>query len=212
VLLTLAAVGGVIVLLGSTGLFAALSDTARSGTNYVDSGALSPSADLQIAAAQIEGSGIACGEFGENLESGVYSVVSAPGADGPIYFYCLRNIGSQTVDLSVAAENLTDFEMDCTGDEAEYDSDCGSGTGPGELSVFVNVSHQRLNCELGTVTADSVTLLRDTVLTPVSLGTLGPNEMSCFGVVIYQSSATDAQRQAAQSDRLLWQFAWTGQA
>ena len=37
VLLTLAAVGGVIVLLGGTGIYAALSDTARSGTNSIES-------------------------------------------------------------------------------------------------------------------------------------------------------------------------------
>jgi hypothetical protein len=213
VLITLAAVGGVIVLLGGTGIFAALSDTARSQTNYIDSGALAPSADLQVATAQYVGNVLTCGQFTEDLTSTMISIVGPPGADnGQSYPYCLRNVGSQSVDLTVLAENLSDFEMDCTGDESAYDTGCGPGMGLGELGDIVQVSHQQFDCATGAFVAANLYLLRDTSFTPVSLGTLGPNETRCFAALFFQSNSTGAQRQAAQSDRLLWQFAWTGQA
>jgi hypothetical protein len=210
VLLTLAAVGGIIVLLGGAGLFAALSDTARSETNYVDSGALPPSADLQVATATFVTS-YACGTFGEDMTSSLISIVSSPGEDNHFaYLYCVRNIGSQTVNLTVLAENLNDIELGCTGDEDLYDASCGSDTG--ELSDFVMVLHERADCVTGAFEPGTMHLLRDTSTTPVSLGTLGPNETQCFMASIQESSASEAQRQAAQSDRLAWRFAWTGQA
>ena len=213
VLLTLAAVGGVIVLLGSTGIFAALSDTARSDTNYIDSGALAPSADLQVATAQLVGGVFTCGEFSENLTSVSMSINGPPGVDtGQVFPYCLRNIGSQTLTLSVLAENLNEFEMDCTGDEAEYDTGCGLGNGFGELGDFVQVEQAVVDCATGAPNSSSVNLLRATSIAPMALGTIGPNATRCFAVRYYQSSATEAQRQAAQSDRMAWQFAWTGQA
>ncbi len=210
VLLTLAAVGGIIVLLGGAGLFAALSDTARSETNYVDSGALPPSADLQIATATFA-NGYVCGSFGEDMTSSLISIVSSPGEDNHFsYLYCVRNIGSQTVNLTVMAENLNDIELGCTGDESVYDASCGSGTG--ELGDFVMVIHERADCLTGAFEIDDMHNLRDTSTTAVSLGALGPNETQCFMAAIEESSATEAQRQAAQSDRLAWRFAWTGQA
>src|SRR5258706_2384357 len=211
VLLTLAAVGGIIVLLGGTGLFAALSDTARSETNYIDSGALSASSDLQVATAQYVGLGLSCGTFNEDLTSALITISGPPAADtGQSYTYCLRNVGSQSVNLTVLAENLNDIEMGCTGDESAYDSSCGSGLG--ELGDFVQVFHQHADCASSLVDASSMYLLRDTSITPASLGILGPGATQCFIASIFQSSATGAQRQAAQSDRMSWRFAWTGQA
>jgi hypothetical protein len=44
--------------------------------------------------------------------------------DGPagvntpeVYVYCLRNVGSQTVSVTMLAEDMIDIETDCTGDE-----------------------------------------------------------------------------------------------
>ena len=211
VLLSLAAVGGVIVLLGSTGIFAALSDTARSEINYIDSGALAASSDLQASTATFSTFDVTCGPFTEDLTSNLIVIGGPPGADtGLMYPYCLRNVGSQTVDLTALAADLGEIEMGCTGDEAVYDTSCGSGAG--ELGEFVQVAHHQVNCATATVFATDIYLLRDTSITPASLGTLGPGETRCFGASIIQSFSTDAQRQAAQSDRLAWRFAWTGQA
>jgi hypothetical protein len=50
VLLTVAALGGLVSLIGGAGLFSALTDTARTGTNSAESAALAGSADIQLAA------------------------------------------------------------------------------------------------------------------------------------------------------------------
>src|SRR5262249_17431010 len=148
--------------------------------------------------------------FSEDLTSPLIVVNGPAGADTGLYFYCLRNVGSQTVSVTALAENLTDIELDCTGDESAYDDSCGSGGG--ELGDFVKIEHTRFDCMSPAVpTMSDVYLLRDTSTTPASLGSLDPGQTSCFGVRILQSSATEAQRQAAQTDRLTWRFAWTGQ-
>jgi len=111
VLLSLAAVGGVIVLLGSTGIFAALSDTARSEINYIDSGALAASSDLQASTATFSTFDVTCGPFTEDLTSNLIVIGGPPGADtGLMYPYCLRNVGSQTVDLTALAADLGEIE------------------------------------------------------------------------------------------------------
>ena len=212
ILLTLSAVGGIVVLLGGTGLFAALSDTARGQTNSVESGALVASADIQIALASVGavGTPVTCKTFSEDLTAAI-TVTGPPGVDtGQVYPYCLRNVGSRTVTLSVLAEDINDMELGCTGDESLYDNTCG--TGPGELGDFVAVQHQMLDCSNAAVLGSAQLLVRDNGNTPSPLGTVGPGETRCFNLGISGSSATEVQRQAAQSDRLEWRFAWTGQA
>jgi hypothetical protein len=209
-LLTLAAVGGLIVLLGGTGLFAALSDTARSGTNSVDSQGLASSSDLQIARSLASDpmAPFACDAFSDDLASPL--ITTSGDVDSTAYDYCVRNVGSRTVSLTVLAEDLVDEETGCTGDESLYDATCGGG--PGELSNLVEVVHEQRDCYTSVQIMVGLTLLRDTSITPVSLSTLGPGETKCFSARIVVSQATEEQRQAAQSDRLTWRFAWTGQA
>jgi hypothetical protein len=212
ILLTLAAVGGIIVLLGGTGLFAALSDTARSDTNSVESGALVASADIQMALASGGAAGTpwTCKTFSEDLTAAM-TVTGPPGVDtGQVYPYCIRNVGSRTLSLSVLAEDINDIELGCTGDESLYDNTCG--TGPGELGDFAEVQHQMIDCSNGDVLGLVQLLVRDNGNASNPLGTVGPGETRCFNMGIYGSSATEVQRQAAQSDRLEWRFAWTGQA
>jgi len=210
ILVTLAAVGGIVVLLGGTGLFAALSDTSRSGTNSVESGALVASADLQMALASVNVGGVTCKTFTEDLQAAIAVTDEPPGFDtGQVYPYCIRNLGSRTLDLSVLAEDVVETELGCTGDEALYDQTCG-GDGPGELGDFVEVQHQRIDCMTGENIGLLQLLLRGNAAAPIPLGTIGPNETRCFNIGIYGSSATEEQRQKAQSDRLQWVFAWTG--
>lgn len=222
VLLTLAAVGGVIVLLGGTGIFAALSDTARSGTNSIETDALPASSDLRVATASFNGLGssVVCGTFSEDLVSPLFTISGPPGDDtGAASFYCLRNVGSQTVTLTALAEEFTETEIGCTGDESIFDTSCGPGIGiggvenPGELGTFVLVAHGGNSCVTGEAEGTFVfVLLSNNTTTPAALGTLGPGQMRCFSSSIFQNSASPTQRQAAQSDRLTWRFAWTGQA
>jgi hypothetical protein len=210
VLLTLAAVGGMIVLLGGTGIFAALSDTARSGTNSIDTNALPPSSDLRIADATLDPvDGMSCGSFSDDLTSALITISGEPGAGAQERLYCLRNVGSQWVNLTVQVEQVDDIEIGCTGDESIYDTSCGSGFG--EVGENTVVWHRQISCSANPIEATEGILFRQHQTTPMSLGTLGPDETRCFGVTISQFDQMGIQSQQAQSDRLTWRFAWTGQ-
>ena len=210
VLLTLAAVGAVIVLLGGAGLFAALSDTARSATDTVETGALQPSADLMIAPATVDFDGdFTCGTWSNDLTSGILTIEGSMFLTPEEHPYCLMNTGSRNVTVSVKAEELTDTEIGCTGDEEIYDPN-SCGTGAGELSESVQVQHDRRSCMGQNQTPGGIYLLRDTATTPVDLGVLNQGTIGCYTTAIYVAS-DEIQRQQAQSDRLTWRFAWTGQ-
>ena len=215
VLLTLAAVGGVIVLLGGTGIFAALSDTARSGTNSIETDALAPSADLQVASATGDlVVGLSCDAFNENLTSGLITIGS--GGVGFVSYqdhpYCVRNVGSKTVSLFVGVEAFDDVEVGCTGDEALYDDTCG--TGVGEIGEGATVNHAYFdesspNSWLGLGGG----LLRDGLQTPQHLVEVSPGETAILLVAVHVNPFNDElQAQREQSDRLTWRFIWTGQA
>jgi hypothetical protein len=212
ILLTLAALGGLIVLIGGTGIFAALSDTARSGTNSIETDALPGSADLRVAeatGAPIPGGEFACGPFGENLPTPLITVAGQPGTLSQESFYCLRNAGSQLVNISVQLEEFDDVETGCTGDESIYDLSCGAG--PGEISNLTIVSYARVDCDGHLVTSLGGMLLRDHQAAAFNLWSLAPGESACFGVSINVTGVYGHEPQAAQSDRVTWRFVWIGQ-
>src|SRR5262245_27952351 len=107
-LISLSVMGALVCALGSTGLFAALTDSARSGGNHVDSAAMPGAADLQIATAHVVqqpvgGAQVICDEpFVEDLTTGGFNVSNAtPGSTiTPRAFYCVRNVGSQSVSVT----------------------------------------------------------------------------------------------------------------
>src|SRR6266508_3353057 len=121
-LLTLAALGALVCLIAGSGLFAALSDTARTGTNSVDSARLAGSADIQLATATKEiGFPIVCGDFSDDLTSGLFTATDVtPGYASTEALYCIRNVGSAQVALAALVDELTDIDISCTGDEALY--------------------------------------------------------------------------------------------
>src|SRR5687768_8455147 len=95
VLLTLAALGGLVSLLGGAGLFSALTDTARTGTNSAESAALAGSADIQLAAGSFNAGAIDCGTFSEDLASGFFELTDlTPGFISQGRNFCIRNVGS----------------------------------------------------------------------------------------------------------------------
>jgi hypothetical protein len=209
VLLTLTVVGGAIALLGGTGIFAALSDTARSGTNSIETEALASSADLQIAVANQGTVPWICGQFSDDLTSPAFTLSGT--TDGQPFVYCLRNIGTQTVNVSAQVEEFVDLEVGCTGDEGAYDTTCGS-SGQGELGDVARAQYQSMSCDLTEVTPfGPPLLLRDQLVTPLSLGTLGPGEARCYWVNAWVGYQNEVQHQQIQTDRLTWRFAWTGQ-
>ena len=174
-LLTVTALGALICLLGGTGLFAALTDTARSGTNSVDSAALAASADIQIARAFVPGTtppNLICGTLAEDLATGFFTASNVgPGYSSTDQYYCVKNVGSQPVNLSALATELVDVDFACTGDEVAFDDTCG-GDKDGELSSLLGVTYGIIgNCiDFSGGSGPQTINLGENASTPASLG------------------------------------------
>ena len=213
VLVTFAVLGGLVCLIGGTGLFAALQDSARSGPNSAESDGMAASADIQVATATVGPStpGVECGTFSEDLASPLHTVTGVTPGFVSNAWYCVRNVGSQQVTLSALSDELTDVDYACTGDEALHGDDtCGSG-GAGELSSVLRVTYLQLDCATNNGPGHGLSL-SDNVVAPADLGTIAPGADRCFRAdVEYVGSASDAV-QRAQSDRATWRFRWVAQA
>lgn len=218
VLVTLVVLGSLISLIGSSGLFAALTDTARTGTNSVSSSGLAASADIQLATATGSVGGVVtCGTFSEDLSSGFFSIsdIEADSVGFEQYF-CIKNVGSQSVSLSAMTDELTDLDTACTGDEAEYDLTCGktfSGNDQvGELSANLYVGYSTLDCSAASYLY-SPKILATNATTAEALGDLAPGTTGCFYLVVYYPGGTAANAvQAAQSDTVTWRFKFIAEA
>jgi hypothetical protein len=217
VLVTVAVLGVLVALIGSTGLFAALTDTARTGTNQVDSAGLAASADIRLApATRVSGffGAFICGTYSENLASGFFTVTDAvPGYESGPTFFCIKNVGSQNVTLWASADELTDTDTACTGDEAlAGDTTCG-GDLAGELSAVLSTTYIRWNCDGSTGSGPGVNL-RSNGTTPAALpNNLAPAAEACIGVDInYPDIHFAADVQKAQSDRTTWRFKFRADA
>jgi hypothetical protein len=217
-LLTVAVLGALICLIGGTGLFAALTDTARSGTNSVDSAALAASADIQIARATIPGTtppNFTCGALSEELASGFFTASDITvGYSSTTAYFCVKNVGSQPVTLTALATDLVDVDEACTGDEAAFDATCGDNKA-GELSGVLGISYQNIGSCINNAGGGSPQLLylRDNATTPAALGTLAVGQTLCYSVAIaypVNTSADDVQR--AQSDAVTWRITFTAQS
>jgi hypothetical protein len=225
VLVTFAVLGGLVCLIGGTGLFAALQDSARSGPNSAESDAMAASADIQVATADLSTPTPACGTFSEDLTTPFHTLTGvAPGFNSNAQLYCVKNVGSQQVTLSALSDELTDFDYACTGDEALHgDTTCGlavggpgaGAPGPGELSSVLSVLYTQLDCATFNGPGAGM-LLSDNAVIPRQLGTIAPGETRCFGtemsyhVGVHGIAEVDVQR--AQSDRATWRFRWVAQA
>ena len=70
-LLTTSVLGLLICLIGGTGLFASLSDSAHTGTNTIESKGLPSSSDLKLATATYSTS-FSCDTFSDDLATGLF--------------------------------------------------------------------------------------------------------------------------------------------
>ncbi len=213
VLLTVAALGALVCLLGGTVLFSALTDTARTGTNSVESAALAASADIQLATATKTGNETTCGAFSENLTTAMFTLTGvSPGFSSGQVYACVKNVGSQQVTLSASADELTDIDFACTGDEDLHgDTSCG-GDLAGELSMVLHAAYAVLDCQTGTGSLAIRSTLRDNATQPLGLGTLAPGAINCVALEVTHDAGTATQSQAAQSDRVTWRYKFTAQA
>ena len=214
ILLTFLALGAVLTAIGGTGLFAALSDTARTGTNSVRTASLPGSADLQLATATTSSGATVCGTFSEDLTTGLFTATDVKaGTFQPMRSFCLKNLGSRTVTVSAMVESLTDVDVDCTGDEAASgDTTCGTNQA-GELSALVNLQYLVTDCNAQTIlNSPPPNGKLNTMTTAKPLGTLAPNAVGCYRADLFYPDDGSVNVQKAQSDEITWRFAFTGQA
>jgi hypothetical protein len=220
VLLSLSTLGLLICLIGGTGLFAALTDTADLGPNSVDAAGLPGSADLKLAY-RVPDPGdpnaTVCGQYEDDLTTQAFIEASGFVADSSANNkVCIKNAGSQTVSVSVTAVDLVDVDTACTGDEADLgDATCG-GDAQGELANVIQIRIFPIDCatalELG---GSDASALDDLVGTPLALtpSGLAPDAELCLDILVQEPSGSPAlDRQLAQSDAVTWMFRFTGTA
>jgi hypothetical protein len=221
-LTSIAALGGVITLASTSGVFAVFSDHATTGTNTFATKGLPRAADLQLATGAItvdDTSGIwtvDCGTYTDNLSTGLVTLTDAVSLDGYSTDYvCVKNTGSQTVDVTTSAIDITDEDTDCTGDESVVDTTCGVqvgqpvGTPPqaGELSPLLHVTLFIAPCDDANQGGSGIGTLPGVTDAPVA--TLAPGHTTCVRYSVGYV-ATEAEAQVAQSDTTTWRFAFDG--
>lgn len=122
-------------------------------------------------------------------------------------FFCVKNVGSQAVTISASADELTDLDIACTGDEAAHgDTTCG-GSQAGELAGVLNVSYTDPDCSNPASGSSVNTGLAENATTPHGLGGLEPGATRCFHAGLIYPTGLDADAvQRAQSDKVTWRF------
>jgi len=215
-LTSIAALGGVITLASTTGVFATFSDRSTTGTNTFATKDLPRAAALQIATGSATtGSiwSISCGTYSDDLQTGLITLSDVtPNQATDSGFVCLKNAGSATVDLTTSVIDVTDLDTDCTGDEATVDSTCGidetiQAPQAGELSPLITLTMTAADCSDVNQGGRGLGALPD--VTDVSVASMAPGDVLCVGFTS-RYFPTDAQAQAAQSDTATWRFAFDG--
>jgi predicted ribosomally synthesized peptide with SipW-like signal peptide len=208
--------GVLVTLVGGTGIFAAFTDRATTGTNTVTSGARPHAADIRISPALVEGVQVNCDAdanmvFDDDLTTGLFELNGfQPGIVSNPAYLCIRNEGSASVDVAAAVIDLVDTDVDCTGDEAEVgDLTCGESQA-GELSFVVAIQIEQVACATNASNPLQSNSLASWVANPVTIpGSLAPNEVRCIRFVpLYPSTTVEADIQLAQSDQVQWRFAF----
>ena len=212
------ALGLVITAMNFTGIFAVFTDRATTGTNSEESGAQPRIADLQIA--KDEFGNCTGATFSDDLETGLFNATGlVPGNDSVVFSpFCLKNVGTAQLTVTVSAIDVVETETGCTGDEADAgDATCGTdGVGDGELGDVLTAEMVIQDCEgfnVGDVVRDSVEGL---AATPTVLGTIEPGAVACIYANTFITNPgvvyTPEQLQQAQSDKVEWRFAFDGAA
>lgn len=214
-LTSIAALGGVITLASTTGVFAVFTDRATTGTNTFATKDLQRAAELKIAPGTTNiGTTwtVDCGTYTDDLESGLMTLTdAAPGAGFGTDFICIKNAGSQTVDVMASTIDVSDLDTGCTGDEEAVDTTCGidettSLPQQGELSPLVRVRMAHVDCSDANHGGDDV---GPVPTVSAGVATLGPGGTVCVRFDI-SYDPTEAQANTAQSDTLTWRFAFDG--
>jgi hypothetical protein len=210
-LVSLMVLGLVTTIIGGFGVFAAFSDRATTGTNSITSLERAAAADLKIATPALGPEDCATATYTDDLTTGLFSVSDFEPGVNRAEFFCLRNVGTESLSLLALVIDLAETDVDCTGDEAAAgDTTCGAG-GAGELGAILEVSFANIpNCDSSNLGFGSSGPLLGT--SPVTaMGNIAAGTTFCGAIRIRASgTATVEDLIKAQTDRVTWRFAFEG--
>jgi hypothetical protein len=167
------------------------------------SGAPTPGPDVEVSVLD----GRKCRPFTEHLPA-LFSVGGIqPGERTPRVDVCVRNGGHMAARLTLGVFERVESEAGCTGDEPDIDLTCG-GAQVGELGgnlVVLVISQPDCRGPTSTVEVNLVALESvPAVLNP----SLRPNRTDCLGLQVEHRPMSDEAAAAAQTDTVLWRFAF----
>lgn len=215
---------------GLAATFAATADSTSTGDLEVTSAEVEEGIDVRIADVPIPPNG-SCADVDDTdyVEDQTIDLLTVADAepDGVAHdvHYCLKNFGTEEAQLdALVVEDVVSTELGCTFDEQTEDADCDtSPTGeldPHILSHVLVASSPDLNdCWVDGEGGTDLGFLGQGTANPIQDGTtidvvnadhpIPSGSAYCVTVrVVYdaQDIVTDAERLAAQSDRLAWQI------
>jgi hypothetical protein len=196
--------GSVTTALGGFGVFAAFTDSVPTGTNSITTDKRAPVAVLQIALEGVTSStDCPLATYVNETTTPFFNIADFAG-DRPVRYFCLRNIGSAPLGVVSTLRDLTDTDVDCTGDEKMVDETCG-GDGPGELAPLLRVTYGLIDdCSVPTIFGGAQLPLDPN---PVAVWkSIAPEAFMCGLIRIFGPGGTEEQLQAAQTDRVTWRF------
>lgn len=209
VLITLVALGLITSLTGASGVLAAGSDRATTGTNSLATGSIAASVNLQIATWD-RATGT-CGTFADDLTTGLFTLTDRQPSSNSIgapQSLCIKNAGQGTINVNVSAIDVVSTDTACTGDENLVDTTCGADQA-GELGPLVNTSVSTwascaANASPGTGNAGGA--LSTFGPSPIAPGLAAGTTICIFANVFYNPTAADAEK--GQTDRVTWRYAF----
>lgn len=212
-LATTMALGLVVTAMNFTGIFAVFTDRATTGATGGDSAALPGAADIEIARAL---SAVDCPEqdYVDDLIGDLVQWSDAkPGDSLSTHWFCVKNVGAASVDVTVTAFDIASSDIACTGDEATA-GDVSCGTGLGELNAVVYIGVQQYDCATGTdIGGTAEVTVTGMSVTPKAVGTtIASGDVVCVELLTYYppvgAAASLTLAQMAQSDAISWRFAF----
>jgi hypothetical protein len=210
---TIVVIGAIVTTVGGTGIFAVFTDRATQGPNTFQSGAQASAADLQIA----DWSPLGCGEWQEDLTTALWSATNIQPGDTTSRQLCLKNNGAAAATVSFTTLDLVQSDVECTGDEVTVDPSCALPGQIGELAGLLEVDYQ-VDADCDTILGEDGEITGNAGLlsalggAPAALTTASgaaAGSTMCLSIsVVYPSTTSLADVQAAQSDSVTWKFAF----
>jgi hypothetical protein len=151
--------------------------------------------------------GQACLPYQESLPTLVVQSGLEPGDRTPELEVCLRNRGSQTGDVRFGVIDRIEREVACSADESDVDATCSQGAA-GELGDRLDVVLSRRPRCSGPATGPTNVLFASLSTTPVRLVELRKGSVECVLLRLEYRPASAEAVSAAQTDRVIWRYAF----